>query len=295
MSQSKREASQHPEKRGFTSSFIFHLFLMFCLCGVLYLLFFSSLGQLTKHGDDRKVPSLTGMDVRAATKLLESQGFEVRVDSTYIPGKPALLVLDQLPDVGDVVKHGRTLFLTVNKSVPPETPMPNLVNLSFRSAALILASNRLILGDTTYRPDIAEGAILEQLLNGSQIRPGQMIPQGSRIDLVIGDGLGNTELNVPDVIGMSYPEAVALLNASGLMITSLFDADVVDTATSKVYRQIPNAINDIGAPSRIRQGDFLELYIAQDPSDSLMDENRNEYKKYMFNNSTETDGDDSAR
>lgn len=295
MSHSKREASPYPEKKGFTSSFIFHLFLVFCLCVVLYLVFFSSLGQLTKHGDDRKVPALAGMDVRAATKLLESQGFEVRVDSTYIPGKPALLVLDQLPDVGDVVKHGRTLFLTVNKTVPPQTPMPNLVNLSFRSAALILASNRLVLGDTTYRPDIAEGAILEQLLNGVSIHPGQMIPQGSRIDLVIGDGLGNTELNVPDVIGMSYPEAVALLNASGLMITSLFDGDVTDTAMSKVYRQIPNAINDIGAPARIRQGDFLELYIGQNPSDSLMENNRNEYKKYMYNSNTETDEDDSTR
>src|SRR6478736_5267533 len=98
MSHSKREASHQPEKKGFTSSFIFHLFLVICLCGVFYILFFSSLGQLTKHGDDRKVPALTGMDLRAATKLLESQGFELHVDSTYIPGKAALLVLDQLPD-----------------------------------------------------------------------------------------------------------------------------------------------------------------------------------------------------
>jgi beta-lactam-binding protein with PASTA domain len=296
MSHSKQGVSHHPEKKkGFTRSFIFHLFLVFCLCVVFYLIFFSSLAGITRHGDDRKVPALTGMDARAAMKILEAQGFDVHVDSTYVPGKPALLVLDQLPDVGDIVKHGRTLFLTVNKSVPPETPMPNLVNLSFRSAELILSSNRLILGDTSYRPDIAEGAILEQIWNGKPIRPGQMIPQGSKIDLVIGDGLGNTEMNVPDVIGMSYPEAVAQLNASGLMITSIFDGDVTDTAASKVYKQIPNAISDVGAPSRIRQGDFIELYISQNPSDSVMDNNRNEWKKFMYNEPPPTSGDDSAK
>jgi beta-lactam-binding protein with PASTA domain len=199
-----------------------------------------------------------------------------------------------MPDTGDMVKQGRTLFLTVNKSVPPETPMPNLVNLSFRSASLILHSNRLVLGDTTYRPDIAKGAILEQLYNGAQIRPGQMIPQGSRIDLVIGDGLGNTELNVPDVIGLTYPEAVAQLSGNGLMITPLFDADVLDTVASKVYRQRPNAISDIGAPSRIRQGDFVEIYIGQNPADSVMEENRNEWKKFMYENPPPVKHNDTA-
>jgi beta-lactam-binding protein with PASTA domain len=264
------------------------------VCAVFYILFFSSLSLLTRHGDDRKVPSVVGKDVRTAIRILEEQGFDVHVDSTYVPGKKALLVLDQLPDVGDMVKHGRTLFLTVNKSVPPETPMPNLVNLSFRSAALILKSNRLILGDTTYRPDIAEGAILEQLYNGASIRPGQMIPQGSRIDLVIGDGLGNTELNVPDVIGLTYPEAVAQLSGNGLMVTALFDGDVADTASSKVYRQVPNAISDIGAPSRIRQGDFIEIYIGQNPDDSTMDNNRNEWKKFMYNSSPSTNENDTG-
>ena len=187
------------------------------------------------------------------------------------------------------------LFLTVNKSVAPETPMPNLVNLSFRSAALILKSNRLILGDTTYRPDIAKGAILEQRYLGQPIRPGQMIPQGSRIDLVIGDGLGNTELNVPDVIGMTYPEAVAQLSSSGLMPTTLFDADVTDTASAKVYKQTPNAISDIGAPSRIRQGDFIDIYIGQHPADSTMENNRNEWKTNMYNNPPPTDDNDTIR
>jgi beta-lactam-binding protein with PASTA domain len=277
------------KRRGLTDSFWFHFLLVLGVCVVFYILFFSSLSVITRHGDDVKVPNVTGKDVRTATRLLEAQGFEVHIDSTYVPGKKALLVLDQLPDVGDVVKDGRTLFLTVNKSVPPETPMPNLVNLSFRSATLILKSNRLVLGDTTFRPDIARGAVLEQLINGQPIRAGQLIPQGSRIDLVIGDGLGNTELNVPDVIGMSWPEAVALLNGSGLLVTPVPDPGITDSTTAKVYKQTPNAISDIGVPTRIRQGDFIDIYIGQNPADSIMEQNRNEWKKHLLNNPTSKD------
>lgn len=274
-----------------TRKFWFHLLLVLLLSALCYIIFFSSLSRITRHGDDAQVPALTGKDLKDAMKVLHDQGFDVLVDSTFFPEQKALVVLNQIPDSGDVVKQGRIIFLTVNKSVPPQTPMPNLLNLSYRSAALILKSNRLILGDTSYRPDIAEGAILEQHYQGQSIRPGQMIPQGSVIDLVIGGGLSN-ELQVPDVIGLSYPEAMAMLNGSGLQFTPLFDAGITDTLSAKVYKQTPNATSDLGTPSIIRQGDFVDIYIGQNPSDSLMDANRNEWKQNLYN--TPPNGIDSA-
>ncbi len=284
MSQARNALPQprHLAKEPVKGKLWFNLLLVLGVCVIFYVLFFSSLSLITRHGDDRKVPNITGKNVKEAIAILEAQGFDVQVDSTYFPDKKALLVLRQMPDIGDMVKHGRMIFLTVNKSVPPETPMPNLVNLSFRSAALILKSNRLIMGDTTYRPDIAEGAILEQLYMGKPIRPGQMLPQGSRIDLVIGGGLSN-ELQVPDVIGLTYPEAMAMLNSTGLQFTPIFDADITDTTMAKVYKQTPNAISDLGTPSIIRGGDFVDVYIGQNPADSVMDQNRNEWKKNLYN------------
>ena len=276
--------SQHQQavpKRGLKNSVAFNLLLIILVCVLLFLLFFGSLSFITNHGEETKVPNVTGKNVSQAVKTLEGMGFEVRVDSTYEPDKKALLVLLQMPEVGEVVKTGRTLFLTVNKAAPPTTPMPNLVNLSYRSAALILQSNRLIVGDTIYRPDIAKGAILEQLYNGQPIRPGTMIPQGSRISLVIGDGLGNTEMPVPDVIGMTYAEATAMLSSNNLLVTPVFDPGITDTATFKVYRQTPAAISDLGVPSRIREGDGIDIYIGQNPADSLMDHYRNLWKENL--------------
>ncbi len=258
-----------------------NLLLMFGVCIALYFLFFALLGLITHHGEQIKVPNVTGKPMKAAIKTLEEMGFEVKVDSNYDPAKKPFIVILQTPEVGETVKTGRTLFLTVNRASPPPTAMPNLVNLSFRSAALILQSNRLVLGDTTYRPDIAKDAILEQTYNGQPIKAGTMIPQGSRISLVIGDGLGNTELAVPDVIGMTVAEAVAMLSSNNLLVTPVYDGDVRDTANAKIYRQTPNSISDLGVPSMIRAGDGIDIYIGQAPTDSLMDYYRNLWKENL--------------
>ncbi len=255
-------------------SFRFNLLVVFLLCGLLYILFFASLSFITRHGAEAKVPLVINRDVRMAVSELERLGFEVDVDSAYDPAHKAYTVLSQIPEVNSVVKTGRTIFITVNKAEPPLTPMPNLQNLSFRSAEMILKSNNLILGDTTYRPDIAKGAILEQLYKGQPIRPGTMLPQGSRIDLVIGDGLSSVQMNIPDVVGLTYNEANAMLSGSGLTITALWEGEITDSANAVIYSQTPTALNELGAPNRIKQGDLVDIRIKQNPTPDELERNK---------------------
>ena len=256
-------------------SFRFNLLMVALVCVGLYILVFLSLGWITKHGDEGPVPNVMGRDLRLAIADIRRAGFDVEVDSSYDPTKKPLVVLAQQPAVGSVVKRGRTLFLTVNKVSPPPTAMPNLVNLSFRSAALILKSNHLVLGDTIYRPDIAEGAVLEQRWQGRIIAPGAMLPQGSRIDLIIGDGLGNTEMNVPDIIGMSPDEAIAMLAGLGLQFTVVWDGFVQDSSAALVYNSYPSPLNELGSPNRIREGDIIDIRVKEAPTQDEMERNRN--------------------
>ena len=233
------------------------------LCIVLYFLFFTMLGFITGHGAQLKVPNIVGKTLKAGESQLKTIGFDIQIDSAYDPSKKALTILGQEPEVGEIVKPGRTIFLTVNKAEPPKTPMPNLNGLSLRSAIMILNSSKLELGDTTYRPDIAQGAVLDQLFNGSVIRPGQMIPQGSKISLVLGDGLGNTVFDVPDIVGLSYAEAVAMLSANNLLFTAVASDEITDTASAIVYLQVPSALNELGTANRLREGDELGFYFKQ--------------------------------
>lgn len=257
------QVNKEVKSTGFKNSFRMNVLAIIGLCIVLYFLFFAMLGFITGHGAQLKVPNIVGKTLKAGESQLKTIGFGIQIDSAYDPSKKALTILGQEPEVGEIVKPGRTIFLTVNKAEPPKTPMPNLNGLSLRSAIMILNSSKLELGDTTYRPDIAQGAVLDQLFNGSIIRPGQMIPQGSKISLVLGDGLGNTVFDVPDIVGLSYAEAVAMLSANNLLFTAVASDEITDTASAIVYMQVPSALNELGAANRLREGDELGFYFKQ--------------------------------
>lgn len=260
---------------GFKNSVKLNLLAIAGLCVVLYFIFFAMLGQITGHGEEIKVPDIVGKTLKQGESQLQAVGFDIQIDSAYDPGKKALTILGQQPEVGEVVKPGRTIFLTVNKTEPPKTPMPNLNGLSLRSAVMILNSSKLKLGDTSYRPDIAQGAVLDQMYRGQIIRPGQMIPQGSTISLVLGDGLGNTVFDVPDIIGQTYAEAVAMLSANNLQFTAVASDEITDTAAAIVYMQQPSAVNELGVKNRLREGDELGFYYKQNPTDEELNQGRN--------------------
>lgn len=256
------------------NSFIFNLFLVFVMCIVLYMMFFSSLSFLTSHNDQSIVPDVMNKPVKLAVEKLEKLGYDVEIDSTYDPNQKPLLVLGMMPEIGASVKRGRTIFLTVNKSEPPLTPMPKLTDLSFRSAIRILESARLVIGDTIHKPDFAKGAVLEQMFRGKVVRPGDMVPQGSRIDLVIGDGFGSVEMDVPEVIGLSAEEGISILSASGLVPTIIWDGAITDSASAIIYKQTPTPYNELEVPNRIKEGDVLDIRIKQNPSAEELERNR---------------------
>jgi beta-lactam-binding protein with PASTA domain len=204
--------------------------------------------------------------MNSAVRALRVLKFDVNIDSTYEPSLKPLAVLKQVPDTGSVVKEGRTIFLTVNMVTPPLIPMPNLVNLSYRSAEMMLRNNKLLVGDTVYKPDIAAGAVLEQQLNGSPIKPGAMVMQGSKIKLVIGNGLGNTEWPVPNVVGMTVDEAMTVLNQFNLQPILTADASITDTSTAYIIDQQPREFNEGGEHNRIKMGSFIDLQLKQNPA-----------------------------
>lgn len=257
------------------NSFLFNAIIIALLCVGIYFLFFASLGLITHHGSEVKVPEVSRKSVAAAVAILTKAGFEVEVDSAYDPSEKPFLVLNQIPQTNAIVKAGRTIFLTVNKALPPLAPMPKLQDLSYRSAVLILKSSRFVLGDTIQKPDYANGAVLDQLYNGQHVNPGDMIPQGSKIDLVVGIGFGNSEMNVPDVIGMTGEEGIIILNGNGLIPIVVYDGEITDTASAIIYKQTPAPFNELNVQNRIKEGDVIDIRIMQNPTEEEMENNRN--------------------
>ncbi len=235
---------------------------------VLALLIFSgfilSLSWFTNHGDSKTVPPVLGKTLPEAQKILEKAGFDIEIaDSVYVDSLKPLEVLRQVPDEYEVVKSSRTVYLTINRAVPPLVEMPNIVGYSFRNAELVLKNLGLKVGDTTYRPDFAKNSVLEQNYNGAPILPGAKLRMGSSIGLVIGNGLGNAAMAVPSIVGMTYAEAKTLIEGMGLSFAVIIAApDVKDTASSYINRQSPEKFDVDGKLRLIRQGQTMDIWLS---------------------------------
>ena len=62
------------------------------------------------------------------------------------------------------------------------------------------------------------GSVIEQQYNGVPIKAKAKIQWGSRVTLVIGAGLGNEQVPVPSLVGMTYAEAKAYLDENNISL-----------------------------------------------------------------------------
>jgi len=203
----------------------------------LLMVFLFMLNRITNHGEYLVVPE--------------------------VKGKSYIQVQKQFPEPEATVKVNRIIYLTVNCTVPPTITMPNLIGMSFRNAILELRSLGLKMGDTTFIPDIAKNAVKDQLSAGVQIKPGSPIRMGSKIDLLIGSGLGGAPVPVPDLFGLTYPEAQLVMELNGITPgVILLDDDLVDTTLGFIYWQNPNPFDDQLKVNMIRPGQLMDIRIS---------------------------------
>jgi eukaryotic-like serine/threonine-protein kinase len=230
----------------------------------VFAVFLLSLNFLTHHGRSRTVPLVVGKIFQDAEKILVREGFDIVIqDSLYVDSLPPLAVIKQVPESDAVVKVNRTVYLTLNRAMPPTIDMPNVIGYSFRNAEMNLANAGLRVGDTIYKSDFAKNSVLDQLYKGEHINPGTKIQMGSPVTLVLGTGVGETYFNVPNLVGWTYGDAKAKLEGYGLNILVVqADASIKDTLGAFIYRQDPSRFDDEGKPLRIRTGQLISVWLS---------------------------------
>jgi len=240
-----------------------HILLAIGLIVLILFLFVLSLNWITKHGESSTVPAVTGKKLSDAEALVEKKGFELVIqDSVYYDSIPAGQILRQVPEADEVVKVNRTVYVTINRFIAPDVEMPNLSGYSFRNAEMVLHNLGLKIGDTTFRPDFAKNTVLEASFRGNVITPGSKIKMGSTIDLVLGLGVSNEFISVPDLVGMTFDEARALLDAKGIILGAVVPKPGVrDTIGAFVYQQRPAQKTEDGKQLSIRPGQMMDLFL----------------------------------
>ena len=236
----------------------------FILMVLLLFLLSVLLGPLTRHGRNKTVPNVVGKSLEEATKILDKSGFEVEVqDSIYTDTTAKGSVLRQVPEGDATVKISRTVYLTVNRHVPPLVEMPNFAGFSLRNIELQLKNMGLRIGDTIYVDDFARNSVKDVLYKGASINPGTKLQQGSSVDLVLGNGVGENEFTVPNLVGMTYGEAKRLLHTNGLdFLVVIVDPSVTDTANAYIYWQNPPRMGEDGKRIKIRSGQTMDVRLS---------------------------------
>ncbi|HDP75190.1 MAG TPA: PASTA domain-containing protein [Bacteroidales bacterium] len=198
----------------------------------------------TRHNQEQPTPNLIGMAVEEAAKVIADNNQRIEIaDSVYIFNKKPGSVIAQNPEPGTMVKKNRRVFVTINAKNPIKIEIPNIVGYTLRQAKAILEQEGFEVGTLYFRPDLGLNNVLEQRFDGKIAEPGTRIPKGSKIDLVLGQGMQGERTGIPLLIGLKLNDAVNRIIEASLNVGRIrYDETIIthnDSLDARVYSQYP--------------------------------------------------------
>lgn len=251
-----------------TKALLYNLLAAIAIVAILLLIVQAGLKSYTRHGESIKVPDLRGKSIEEMKEILSAQSLEWQVmDSVFDTEKPPLSIVEQNPKPGSGVKDGRIIYVTINATTAPSVEVPDLIGRSsLKYAKMQLESYGFKVGEPVYKPDPHLNAVIGMLVNGKTLTKKMRVPKGTVVTLILGDGLGNSRMSVPYLIGLRLEEAEFKLKGYSLNVGAVVaDDGVQDTLGAVIYRQIPA----YGEGNKIRIGESIDLFVATQLPDGI--------------------------
>lgn len=247
----------------------FALALGITLAGIFLVL--TSLKFYTLHGESVTVPNLYGLTETEFLEILDDAKLEYIIsDSTYVDEVVAGGVIDQVPDPGQKVKKGRTLFLTLNSVSPEMVSIPPLTDISLRQSLSQIESAGLLPGDIIYKPSEFRNLVLSAQVGGMNVLSGEMVPRGTKIDLVVGSGQEAGMVYLPDLTGLPLLTARQVLAENMLSVGAVvYDNTIVsryDSLNARIWKQQPDARSVF----QINLGSSVDIWVSMDENKLLI-------------------------
>jgi len=219
----------------------------------------------TRHGQVKPVPDFVGLSIEETQKIARRNKLNYQIiDSVYTNLVPKGSIAEQNPKPGFKVKNWRNIVLIINAFNPEMVAMPNLIDLPKRQALLMIENSGLIMGILHYKPDLSIDVVLEQQIDGTNIKAGERVQKGTVIDLVLGIGLSNQRTHVPYLIGHNLEDAKSTILGSSLNIGAyIFDntvANFQDSSRAFVFRQNPEYHEE----ADLQLGSVIYLWLTRD-------------------------------
>ena len=209
--------------------------------GILIIVFVS-LNFYTRHGSEYVMPEIEGSLMEEIEEMEEMDNFEVIVlDSIYTPGEHAGKIISQDPKAGSKIKKGRKIYVVVTLSIGETIPMPNCKDQSVRSAVNQLTNAGLRVGKFIFNIGDFNSVVVGQRYKGNPIEEGSQIQRGEEIDLVVEMNQEKYSTTMPNIIGLTEPEAEKKLWEAALNVGKKTFEGKKDIVHSRVVSFSPNS------------------------------------------------------
>ena len=164
-----------------------------------------------------ELTDLIGKSVRDARLVLQNHGIEStlqEIDTTAQGGT----VLGTIPEEGTLLHEGDRVILQISrKAAVPSISVPTLLSLTEERAATLLRAKGLAVGKISYQnsPSPAGTVIAQSPTAGSTLA------EGGAVSYTVSIGETVALRTVPELLGLSYADAIARLREHGLVVGSL--------------------------------------------------------------------------
>ena len=180
----------------FSRSFLWQFFFLLVALALLLVVVFYGLQWHTRHGNFIEVPELQAKTIAEVEIILDEKklNFEVIDSARFNPAYQPFAVIEQTPLAGEQVKKNRKIYLTLNPANYNEVRIPDVIQITRRSAESTLRAVGLEIGEISYIDNIGKDMVLQLRYDNAPIAPGEKLPKTSRVDLVLGNGIRPQQL-----------------------------------------------------------------------------------------------------
>ena len=164
--------------------------------------------SFTRYEVSVQVPDVMSLPSEKADSLLSEAGLRMEEVILHKPNLPRDVVIDQNPPPLSQVKPGRRIYLTINTGDTTTVVVPRVESYGIRQARNMLMQSDLVVGDVL--PDSIP-SVYRDIVTLQTPSAGERVPPGTVVSLRYGTGLGQQDVRVPDVTGLSPEEAKSAL------------------------------------------------------------------------------------
>jgi beta-lactam-binding protein with PASTA domain len=194
---------------------------------------------------DVAVPDVVGQTEADATSAITGVGLVAGTSQVADNTVAAGSVISQDPDAGTMVGTGSTVNIVVSTGPDTSTvPVPDVVGQPEGDAKATLEGEGFVTTSTEQpSADVEIGLVISTNPSaGTEVAP------GTSVEMVVSTGPG--DVVVPDILGMTSDEATSAIEAAGLTISILEDADNPDP-DGVVVHQDPTAGTTVEGGSEV--------------------------------------------